>query len=115
MGAEKQQSRLHGDQVDQKILFPDDAVSLTHNNLVIRAVTTNGNGAYTITLASAAEMVGKIVMIYMVTRSSNNDDITVADLANDASFSDQVLDAADEYVLLYSDGFTYQEIASNHA
>jgi len=114
MGAEKQQSRLHGDQVDQKIIFPEAAVSLTHNNLVVRASTTSGGSAFTITLAPVAEMVGKVVSIYMVARDAAKD-ITVSDKVNDASRADITLDAADEYTLLYCDGYEYHEISSNHA
>lgn len=113
MGAEKGQSRLHNEQVDQKILFPSAAVSLTQNNLVVRGSTVSGTGAFTITLAPVAEMVGKIVSIYMVARNGT-DDITISDKVNDASLSDIVLNAADEYTLLYCDGYNYYEIASNH-
>ena len=112
MSPESQQSRLHGDQKDQKILFPEAAVSLTPNDLVVRAKTTSGGSAFTITLAPVAEMIGKIVSILMVSKDGGKD-ITIADKADDGGRADITFNLAADSALLYCDGFKYTIIASN--
>lgn len=112
MSAESQQSRLHSDQKDQKILFPEATVSLTPNDLVVRGTTTSGGSAFTITLAPVAEMIGKIVSILMVARNGSKD-ITIADKVNDGSRADITLNLAADSVVLYCDGFKYTILASS--
>ena len=112
MGGESKQSRLHGDQIIDKTLFPVDTASLGVNDQVVRALTNSDNGAFTITLPSVVEAKGRIYSIYMISRNST-DDITLQDLGDDAGFSDVTLNLAADQILLYSDGFLWHTLASS--
>jgi len=93
-------------------LFPEATVTLSVEQQVVRASTTGD--AFTITLPDVAESAGRIYTIYMVARS-DTDDITIEDNGDDSSLTDITLDAAAEYSILYSDGYEWFELASNHA
>jgi hypothetical protein len=114
MGAESKQGRLHSDQVIGKVTYLTAAASLKPYQQVVRVSTTSSGSAFTVTLPSAVECRGKIFSIRMTARDGSKN-VTIQDLANDGSLSDITLDAANEYTILYCDGFNFYEIASNHA
>ena len=111
MGLQPKTSRLHSDIDIQKAIFPEAAVSLGVNDQVVRASTTGT--AFTITLPNVVEAKGRIYTIYMVARSAT-DDITIQDLGADTGLSDITLNAADERVALYSDGYHWYTLASEN-
>lgn len=113
MSAESKQARLHADQVVGKVTYLTAAASLKPYQQIVRCSTAGAGTAFTITLPSASEAAGRIFAIYMTARDT--DDVTVSDLADDASRADIVLNLADEYTILYCDGFSFYEIASNHS
>ena len=92
-------------------LFPDDTVTLTIADRVVRASTVSANGAFTITLPSVKEAAGLIFTIYMVARNST-DDITIADNNDDSGLSDITLNLAADQVVLYSDGYLWHTLIS---
>lgn len=105
---------LLSSKVKEKVQRPTAALSMTVRDQVVLGSTTANGAAFTVTLPSVAEAVGKEVLIYMVARNGAKD-ITVADFKDDASLGNIVLDAADEYTLLKSSGEKWFEVASNHA
>lgn len=112
MSLEGKQSRFSGDQVINKVLYPDDTVQLGVNDQVVRASTVSANNAFTITLPNVVEAKGRFYSIYMVSRNSS-DDITIADRLDETSLSDITLNLAADSVLLYSDGFIWHTVTSN--
>ena len=113
MGLQPKTSRLHGDQDIQKTIFPEATVSLGVNDQVVRASTVSGGGgAFTITLPSVVEAVGRFYSIYMVARNGS-ENITIADKSDDSGLSDITLNLAADQVLLYSDGNIWHTVASS--
>ena len=110
MSSENKQSRLHGDQVINKVLYPVTTVSLSVFDQVVRALTATG--AYTITLPSVVEAKGKFYSLYMISRTGA-EDITIQDKGDDSGLSDITFNLAADQVLLYSDGFLWHTVASS--
>lgn len=75
----------------------------------VEALTTAANNAFTVTLPRPEEVPGKIIEIFMTARNAT-DDITVTGIG----FSNIVLNAANEYTRLHSDGIKWSEIGLNH-
>ncbi len=105
-------TRFNLDEVKQKTVLPEAAISLGLGEQVVRAKTTSGGVAFTITLPSVVEAAGELYSITMVARDAAKD-ITVEDLDGDAGLTDVVLDLADEHVILLSDGYTWALIFDN--
>jgi hypothetical protein len=105
-------TRFNLDEVKQKTVLPEAALSLSLGEQVVRAKTTSGGAAFTITLPSVVEAAGQLYSITMVSRDAAKD-ITVEDLDGDAGLSDVVLDLAAEHVILLSDGYTWALIFDN--
>jgi len=83
------------------------------NDQVVRVTTTSDADNTAITLPSVREAAGRIYSIYFVTRG-DDESVVISDKGDDAGLSDITLDAADEYSILYSDGYAWYEIASSH-
>lgn len=67
------------------------------------------NGAYTITLPKLAEAAGKIFSFSQP--GSGTSDVTITDAGDDSVFTDQIIDAANETVVLYCDGIRWFALA----
>jgi hypothetical protein len=78
----------------------------------VRIDTDTNDQAFTLTLPNVSLAKGKIYSIYLVDDGAN---VTIQDNDDDSGLSNITLDADDEYTVLYSDGFKWYEIASNHA
>lgn len=117
MPLEGKQSRFASDQVINKVLYPDDTVSLGVNDQVVRASTVSANNAFTITLPGIVEAAGRFYSLFMVARNSS-DDITIQDKADDTQvngsggLADITFNLALDRVLLYSDGFVWHTVTS---
>ncbi|KKL19887.1 hypothetical protein LCGC14_2460970 [marine sediment metagenome] len=114
MTVQPRAERFLGDQVINKVTYPEADVSLGAEDQVVRASTVSGGGgAFTITLPSVVAAKGRFYSIFMVARNSA-ENITVQDKGDDTGLSDITLNAADERVLLYSDGFHWYTVASEN-
>ena len=92
---------------NQGVVFASAAFSMDINDLVVRLTTDNVLG-YTVTLPSVKEAVGRIYSITLVTDGGTN--ATLEDKVGDAGLSDLVFTAANDYALLYSDGYKWQTL-----
>jgi len=89
-------------------------LSMDINDQVVKVTTTSDADNTAITLPSVRAAVGRIYSIYFDTLG-DDESVVISDLGDDAGLSDITLDAADEYSILYSDGYRWYEIASNHS
>jgi len=92
------------------IVFATTTLAMDINDLVVRASTAAG--AFTITLPSITEATGRIYSICLVT---DNGDLTVQDKGDDTNFTDLTFDTAEDYAVLYSDGFQWRNLVSDTA
>ena len=67
------------------------------------------NGAYTITLPKLAEAAGRIYSFSQP--GSGTSDVTITDAGDDSVFTDQIIDAQNENVILYCDGIRWFALA----
>lgn len=104
---------IQDSQVMDKVARKTAAYSITVRDEVVLGSTTADGVAWIATLPSVAEASGKMCLVYMTARNGVKD-ITVADFKDDAGLDDIVLNAADEYTLLMSNGEKWFELASNH-
>ena len=111
MALESDQERINGGlHYDSKITFIDEATTLTRNQLVCEADTTDG--AMAVTLPNVEEAAGKIVSISLIT---DGGDLTIQDQDESRDWSDLTLDTANDFALLYSDGRKWFKLDSEHA
>lgn len=98
----------------EEVAYPTDTLAMSVQQTRVYGTTVPVLLAFVITLPSVAEAKGQVYIIRMVAREGT-EDITVEDNNGDAGFADIVLDAADEFTLLLSDGKNWYELDSNHA
>jgi len=91
-------------QVVERALITTAAASLTINNLVVHAYA--GSVAYALTLPNVAAARGKTVTIYGVDDLSIYN-VTIQDNNESLGWTDIVLNAAAEAVIMYSDGIRW--------
>jgi len=96
----------------QGVVFATAAFSMDINDLVVRLTTDNVLG-FTVTLPSVKEAKGRIYSITLVTDGGTN--ATIEDKVGDAGFSDVAFSDANDYVLLYSDGYKWHTLLSEVA
>jgi len=95
-----------------KTVFATESFSMDINDQVVRAVT----GAVldvTVTLPSVMEAAGRIFSISLITDGGK--DVIIQDKDDDAALTDITLDTANDYAILYSDGYVWREFASEKA
>jgi len=80
----------------------------------VRPSADGASGAYTITLPSVAEAKGRLYSIVCRSADGSNT-VTIADKGDSEDWSDIVLDASHEVVILYSDGLKWDEVAGPEA
>ena len=95
----------------EPIAFPEATLAMTVQQTRVYGSTTSGGAAFTITLPPVAKARGIAYMIYMVARNGVKD-ITIEDNEGDAGFSDIILDLADQYYVLMSDGQNWFHVAA---
>ena len=74
---------------------------------VRRAEVDTTGGAFTLTLPPVSQMAEKSLAIYQIAGATNA--CTIADAGDSRNWSNITLNANDEHVLLYSDGFQWHE------
>jgi len=89
-------------------------LSMDINDLVVKVTTTDSAADTVITLPSVVAAKGRIFAISLDT-IGDDETCTVQDLADDAGYTDAVLDTADDYVILYSNGYRWFELAAEKA
>ena len=97
---------------NQGVVFASAAFSMDINDLVVR-LTTDASAGFTVTLPSVKEAMGRTYSLALVT--DGRTDATIEDKVGDAGYTDAVFDTANDYVLLYSDGYKWHEILSEKA
>jgi hypothetical protein len=90
---------------DDAFAVIDAAATLTLYQQQVRADTTDG--AMAITLPSVAEAKG---LLFSIILETDNGDLTVQDQDDSYDWSDMVLTAIKDRVLLYSDGFVWHKL-----
>jgi hypothetical protein len=100
MGVESRQDLIDDGQVLNKTSFLLVAATLTAQQQVVEYDTDVG-GACAVTLPPVIEAMGKMYSISLV---EDGGDLTVQDQDDSRDWTDIVLTADDDYVLLYSDG-----------
>ena len=88
-----------------KVVFATTTLAMDINDLVVRCDSTDG--AFTVTLPSVREAAGRIYSITLVTDNGN---VTIEDKDGDAGLSDISLTAANDYSILYSDGYSWRTL-----
>jgi len=89
-------------------------LSMDINDQVVKVTTTASATDTVITLPSVRQAKGRIYAISLDT-IGDDETCTVQDLADDAGYTDTVLDTADDYVILYSNGYRWFELAAEKA
>jgi hypothetical protein len=90
---------IEQDTVVEKTTFVTDDYSMSVRDYVVRADSTGG--AFTITLPSVNECAGRLYAIHF---STDGGDVTIADNDESEDWSDLTMTAANDGVVLYSDG-----------
>ncbi len=93
-----------------RISRPSADYTVPTNIFAVYASTTSSGSAFTITLGPPEANAGQVKAIFMEARDGTKN-ITVSG----EGFTDIVLDAANEYTILYSTGLDWLEIGANHA
>lgn len=113
MTLEHKVDRFLGDQVINKVVYPEVTYAMSAEDQVVRASTVNGGaGAFTITLPGVVAAKGRFYSVYMVARNGS-EDITLQDKGDDSGLSDVTLNLAADQILLYSDGFIWHTVTSS--
>jgi hypothetical protein len=86
--------------------------SMTLTDQVVRVVCTHNTCTLVLTLPSVREACGLIFDIQAISVSTAT---TIQDKGNDAAMSNITLDGANEYVVLYSNGFAWRELVTGYA
>lgn len=89
------------------------ATTLEVYQTTVRAATTSSGSAFTITLPPVSKAKGLTYAIFMTARDTTKD-ITVSDAGDSRSWTNIVLNAANEYTVLESDGEKWYETDLNH-
>lgn len=79
----------------------------------LRIITANITQHFAVTLPSVKEARGLIYEITLVTKATYN--VTVDDLNDDAALSQITLDTTADYVVLFSNGFEWRQLAGETA
>ena len=95
----------------EPISFPEATLAMEVQQTSVYGSTTSAGSAFTITLPPVAAAKGQAYMIYMVARDGVKN-ITIEDNAGDAAFGDIILDLADQYYVLLSDGRNWVHVAA---
>jgi hypothetical protein len=92
--------------VADKYLKVTAAAALTVRDQVVRV--TAGAGNFAVTLPNVSEAAGLIFSLYLV--ATGGGQVTVQDNDESEGWADMVMTAANDMVLLYSDGITWFKI-----
>jgi hypothetical protein len=111
LGSVDRTNRETGETVMDRSQFIYDAnLVMTPRDTMVRITLTGANNS-AVTLPSVSESAGGIFVIRLLARGSGA--VTISDKANDATFSDVTLNAAEEYTVLYSDGLSWYTLDSS--
>jgi len=88
-----------------KVVFATTTLTMDINDQVVRC--DSSAGVFTVTLPSIREAAGRIYSIMLVTDGGN---VTIEDKSGDAGLSDISLTAANDYSILYSDGYVWRTL-----
>ena len=96
-----------------KNVFPEATYSMSIRDTIVRASTViGGGGAFVITLPPVAKAAYRMYSI-MMAALNGSEYITLEDYKNDAGFSNVTLNAVNDQILLYSDGYFWYTLASS--
>ena len=87
------------------VAYYSSATGLTYSlTTAIRHLmaTTTSAGTLAVTLPPVAEAAGMIFSVYLDTFATSS--VSIADAGDDADFTTRTLDAADEFIVLFSNG-----------
>ena len=93
------------------VVFKTAAYSMTINDRHVRADASGGS--FTLTLPSVAEAAGMIFDIEAVDVDSTA--VTVQDKGDDAGLTNITLNADNEHVVLYSNGYSWRELKTGYS
>lgn len=108
MNIEREQARLHNDQVKDKHQYVSDAnlAMSSYDHYVSVTLTSTNNSA--VTLPPVAECAGGTYTIRLAAVGTGM--VTISDKSGDAGFSDKYLSTAGDKLILFSDGFEWEII-----
>lgn len=96
-----------------KVVFATEDLTMDINDRLVRA--TVSAASITVTLPSVREAAFVGIYIIHLVDTSNGKTVTVADKGDDAGLTDITLDTDNDYVVLFSDGYVWRELASEKA
>lgn len=96
-----------------KVVFATEDLTMDVNDRLVRA--TVSAASITVTLPSVREAAFVGIYVVHLVDTSNAKTVTVADKGDDAGLTDITLDTDNDYVVLFSDGYVWRELASEKA
>jgi hypothetical protein len=116
------QAKMQGNNISDvsprsKVVYITSSATVTEYEMepyeMTLVMTTDNANDITVTLPPVGSCMGGVYTIRLVTDGGK--DVIIEDNNDDADLSDITLDTADDYVVLYSDGIIWYELAGETA